>query len=94
MSSESISIDRVALPIDEPIEAGRAGGSAVGRRGDGRRATTYARGPGQLDEIEREASRRKAKIARNFHMAYAAPVTLHDAEGEAIHTNRGTGSRG
>jgi hypothetical protein len=41
---------------------------------------------GILDEIELEESRGKDKIARNFRMAYAATVTLHDVEGESIHT--------
>jgi hypothetical protein len=41
-----------------------------------------------LDEIALESGRHRDKVARNFRMAYVATVTLHDTEGDAIHTIR------
>lgn len=85
--SVSISLDRVALPMEEPIEAPPVPvdppwGSAV-----------MAAAPPHPPEVQQavldEQNQSDApKIARNFRMAYAAMVTLHDAEGEAIHTIR------
>jgi hypothetical protein len=87
--SVSISIDRVALPMEEPIEAPPVSVDPSWV------AAALATAPPPtpevqdvLDEIELESSRRKDKVARNFRMAYAATVTLHDAEGDAIHTIR------
>src|SRR3954469_14460824 len=87
--SVSISIDRVALPMEEPIGAPPVPVDPPWV------AAALATAPPPipemqdvLDELEREASRRKDKVARNFRMAYAATVTLHDAEGDAIHTIR------
>ncbi len=87
--SVSISIDRVALPMEEPIEAPPAPVDPPWV------AAALATAPpptpqvqAVLDEIELAESRREDKVARNFRMAYAATVTLHDAEGDALHTIR------
>jgi hypothetical protein len=87
--SVSISIDRVALPMEEPVEAPPVPVDPPWV------AAVLATAPpptpqvqAVLDEIEFEESRREDKVARNFRMAYVATVTLHDAEGEALHTIR------
>jgi hypothetical protein len=87
--SVSISIDRVALPMEEPIEAPPVPVDPPWV------AAALATAPpptpqvqAVLDEIELAENRREDKIARNFRMAYAATVTLHDAEGDALHTIR------
>src|SRR3954470_24272401 len=74
--SVSISIDRVAWPMEEPIEAPPVPVDPPWV------AAALATAPPPtpemqdvLDELELEASRRKDKVARNFRMAYAATVT-------------------
>jgi len=87
--SVSISIDRVALPMEEPIETPPVPVDPPWV------AAALATAPPQppevqdvLDEIELEAKRHPHKLARNFRMAYVATVTLHDGEGDALHTIR------
>jgi hypothetical protein len=84
--SVSISIDRVALPMEEPIEAPPVPVdppwvAAV-------MATAPPHSPEVQAVLEEQTQGDGPKVARNFRMAYAATVTLHDAEGEAIHTIR------
>jgi len=84
--SVSISIDRVALPMEEPIEAPPVPVDPPWV------AAAMAAAPPHSPEVQAVLDEQNqgdmAKVARNFRMAYAATVTLHDAEGEAIHTIR------
>ena len=84
--SASISIDRVALPMEEPIEAPPVPVDPPWV------AAVLAAAPPHPPEVQavldEQTQSDAPKVARNFRMAYAATVTLHDAEGEAIHTIR------
>jgi hypothetical protein len=84
--SVSVSIDRVALPMEEPIEVPPAPVDPPWV------AAVMATAPPHLPEVQavldEQAQGDGPKVARNFRMAYAATVTLYDAEGESIHTIR------
>jgi hypothetical protein len=84
--SVSISIDRVALPMEEPIEAPPVPVDPPWV------AAVIAAAPPHPPEVQavldEQTQGHGPKVARNFRMAYAATVTLHNAEGESIHTIR------
>jgi hypothetical protein len=84
--SVSISIDRVALSMEEPIEAPPVPVDPPWV------AAVMAAAPPHPPEVQAVLDEQnqgdEPKVARNFRMAYAATVTLHDAEGESIHTLR------
>jgi len=84
--SVSVSIDRVALPMEEPIEAPPV---PVDPPWVTAVMVTAPPHPPEVQAVLDEQNQDDApKVARNFRMAYAATVTLHDAEGESIHTIR------
>jgi len=84
--SVNVSIDRVALPMEEPIEAPPMPVDPPWV------AAVMAAAPPHPPEVQAVLDEQNQgdahKIARNFRMAYAATVTLHDAEGDAIHMIR------
>ncbi len=90
--SISVSVDRTAVPMEEPVptklppvRAKLPPGVASERHaGPGLDARTRA----TLREQERQARASPPKVARNYRMAYCATVTLHDREGKALHTIR------
>ena len=84
--SVSISIDRVALPMEEPIEAPPVpiGPPWVVAA----LATAPPHSPEVQAIIDEQNQGDEPKVARNFRMAYVATVTLHDGEGESLHTIR------
>jgi len=89
--SVSVSIDRVALPMEGPIEPPPVPVPVDPPWVTAALATAPPQAPevqDVLDEIDLEAKRHPDKVARNFRMAYVATVTLHDVEGDALHTIR------
>jgi hypothetical protein len=88
--SVSISIDRVALPMEEPTEAPPVPVDPPWV------AEIMATAPPHSPEvqaiIDEQNQGDEPKVARNFRMAYVATVTLHDGEGDSLHGRRGCGS--
>jgi hypothetical protein len=84
--SVSISIDRVASPMEESIEAPPVPVDPPWV------AAVIAAAPPHPPEVQAVLDEQNQgdgpKVARNFRMAYAATVTVHDAEGESLHTIR------
>jgi hypothetical protein len=84
--SVSISIDRVALPMEEPIEAPP---TPVDPPWVAAAMAAAPQPPPEVQAVLDEQNQGdEPKVARNFRMAYAATVTLHDGEGESLHTIR------
>ena len=88
--SISVSVDRTSVPMEEPVPAKPPPAEPV-------QLTRPRPGWKGLDERDKavlqEQMRRieestPPKIARNWRMAYCATVTVHDAEGRALHTIR------
>lgn len=88
----SVSVDRVAVPMEEPapkeerVDWKALGVSEETTRKHGRELAP--RDQAVLEEAERVASGPRPKIQRNYRMAYCATVTLHDSHGDALHTIR------
>ncbi|HET6340479.1 MAG TPA: hypothetical protein VFG30_45030, partial [Polyangiales bacterium] len=90
----SISIDRVTVPMEEPALQQRPDApvstaeksSAETVREYGRELSARTRAI--LSEVKRRSHGPRTKIQRNYRMAYCATVTMHDAEGNALHTIR------
>jgi hypothetical protein len=92
--SISVSVDRVAVPMEEAREAHQlprppmpaklqrmARKNSLGLKVDERTKKVMA-------EAERVADEHPRKVNRNFRMAYCGTVTLHDETGRALHTIR------
>jgi hypothetical protein len=87
--SVSVSLDRVALPMEEPLETPPVGDDPPWVTAALAAARPHApHVQDVLDEAAHEASRHPRTVARAFRMAYVATVTLHDEEGGALHTIR------
>ena len=88
--SISVSVDRTSVPMEEPVQPTSAPAEPV-------RLTRPRAGWTGLDERDKTAveeqkrqieEAKRPKIERNWRMAYCATVTLHDAQGQALHTIR------
>jgi hypothetical protein len=92
IASVSVSVDRVSVPMEEPLlqepetRGRRLRLSDETLRNYGHEVS--ARTQAVLDESKRLAKKPGPKIQRNYRMAYCATVTMHDAQGEALHTIR------
>jgi len=94
VASVSISVDRVTVPMEEPAPQQRPDApmstdekpSAATVREYGHELSARTRA--LLSEAKRISRGPRAKIQRNYRMAYCATVTVHDAEGNALHTIR------
>ena len=92
IASVSVSVDRVTVPMEEPLPH-----EPQGRRRPVRLQEETRRKYGHdisprteavLKELERASKGSGPRIQRNYRMAYRATVTMHDREGEALHTIR------
>jgi len=87
--SVSISIDRVALPMEElPEKAEDFEPSPIVQEALARAAKRPPDLRLQAIRAETQRSFVEPKVLRSFRMAYVATVTLHDGQGEALHTIR------
>jgi hypothetical protein len=92
IASVSVSVDRVTVPMEEPAaKEPEASGRPVRLQEDTLRKFGHEVSPrtqAVLDEAERAAKGARPKIQRNYRMAYCATVTMHDSNGDALHTIR------
>ena len=93
--SLSVSVDRVAVPMEEPIDEPKKGKPPKHLRAfrDAARRHLKSQVSERTLAIIEEAVRaakasKKRKVNRNYRMAYCGTVTLHDAKGRALHTIR------
>jgi hypothetical protein len=90
--SISVSVDRTTVPMEEPIPKRSAPAgplvkpSKAALREWG--AELSPRTQAALTEAHRKLQQPGPKIMRNYRMAYCATVTLHDENGDALHTIR------
>jgi hypothetical protein len=83
--SISVSVDRTAVPMEEPVPTkpppvrSKLPPGVASKRHAG--AGLDARTRATLREQERQARASPPKVARNYRMAYCATVTLHDRGG-------------
>ena len=96
-ASVSVAIDRVSVPMEEPVQTPSGGRRTTALTAQERRQVDAVRAPRKLDrrtkavvcEMERAAREGpQAKVARRYRMAYCATVSLHDAQGKALQTIR------
>ena len=95
--SVSISVDRVSIAMEEPVQR-RPEGQLSEQDAQWLTARMRDYVPKTREERRSRAQLRElklygethapAKIARNYRQAYCATVTLHDEDGEALHTIR------
>jgi hypothetical protein len=92
IASVSVSVDRVTVPMEEPVpKEPQRRGRPVRLREETLRKYGHEVSPrteAVLQEAERAAKESRPKIQRNYRMAYCATVTIHDHDGEALHTLR------
>ena len=94
IASVSVSVDRVTVPVEEPVPKEPKGpGRPVLLHEDTLRKYGHEVSPrtqAVLDEAERAAKGARPKIQRNYRMAYCTTVTMHDSNdnGDALHTIR------
>ena len=94
IASVSVSVDRVSVPMEEPIPkkpeaiepVELPSEETIRKYSNGRELSP--RMQAVLDEARRQAERPGPKVQRNYRMAYCATVTLHDDRGRALHTIR------
>jgi hypothetical protein len=92
IASVSVSVDRVTVPMEEPLPQEPQEPRRPVRLQEGTlRKYGHEISPrteAVLHELERASKGRGPRIQRNYRMAYCATVTMHNCEGEALHTIR------